>query len=91
MATKPGNRVTFHAEGYGTVQLVKRSIAKRLFDGDFYNNLTRCFEYRRFWYWRGQLVNDWEGTGPNEGEAWGTFNKGQIVWLDAGLFQEVAD
>jgi hypothetical protein len=89
MATKKDNIVTFYGAGYGQVQLVKRSLARRFYSGLFYDPLLREHYMRKFWYWRGQLVHPWEGTGPRPGEEWGVFDKGQVVWLDAEIFYKV--
>lgn len=89
MATKPDNIVTFYGDGYGAVKLVKRSLTRKFFRGQFFDPLTGIWQYREFWYWKGQLVHDWEGTGPRPGECWGTFWKGQVIWLDAGIFHKL--
>lgn len=91
MATKPNNIVKFYGEGYGTVLLVKKSLAYRLYSGGFTDPLTGIWMHRRFWYWQGQLVHRWEGKGPGQGERWGPFSKGRVVWLDAGIFHMVID
>lgn len=89
MATKLHNRLLFCGEGYGCVQLVKRSVAKRLHDGYWTNPVTREYEWATFPYWRGQLVDSWEGERKETGERWGKFHRGQVIWLNADIFKLV--
>lgn len=89
MAAKPNNIAVFHGEGYGSVRLVKRSLSYRLYNGGFRDPITGCLKTEAFWFWRGQLVDIWEGTGPRHGEKWGPFYKGQHVWLRAEIFKRV--
>ena len=68
MAVKPDNIAEFHAEGYGTVQLVKRSLGYHYHSGTWHNRLTGVIELAQFHYWRGQLVHRWGGKRLETGE-----------------------
>lgn len=87
MAVKPDNIMTFMSKDYGTVQLVRRSVALRHHSGPYRNHFSGKIEVAEFDYWRGQLACRLEGQRPETGEKWGPFYRGQVVWLRADIFQ----
>lgn len=88
MATKANNRMDFYGRGYGFVTMVRKSVAQRWFPGCKPNPETGL--HQGFYYWRGQLVHDWEGENENTGERW-RFSRGRVIWLDARIFFKLDD
>lgn len=92
MATKPHNIAHFYGgRGYGYVRLVKRSLGRHT--GLIPHTSRLGLQYpemagKHINYWRGQLVHDWEGCNPATGERC-RFTKGQVIWLDAGIFHQL--
>lgn len=89
MATRPDNIVFFYGEGYGFVRIVKRSLSFRRHQGHWHNPLTGKIEISDFNYWRGQLVDRWQGERQETGEKWGPFYRGQHIWLRDEIFKKV--